>query len=82
MPLAFSMSFTRWQDTKWLTPSIIYSSSTGFSALQRSSHSGQRGWKVQPEGGFAGDGTSPCSGIRFFFFVTSATGIALSSALV
>ena len=35
-----------------------------FDALQRSKAMGQRGWKVQPEGGASGEGNSPFSTMR------------------
>ena len=43
---------------------------------------GQRVWKRQPEGGFFGLGTSPCSRIRLGFASMDGIGIAESSAWV
>ena len=42
----------------------------------------QRGWKGQPEGGFAGDGTSPGRTMRWRFASGSGTGTADRSACV
>ena len=42
----------------------------------------QRGWKTQPLGGFAGDGTSPLSTMRRLVAVGSGTGTAERSACV
>ncbi len=38
--------------------------SIGISALHRAFACGQRGWNVQPVGGFSGFGTSPATGVR------------------
>jgi hypothetical protein len=50
-------------------------------ALQRSLAKGQRGWKVQPEGGLIGLGTSPATGARWRP-VMSRSGIVSSSIRV
>src|SRR3954466_13219220 len=69
------------QATQW--PGA-FSSRGGTIAAQAASFAGcwQRGWKTQPDGGFAGDGTSPRNITRFFFTVGSATGTAERSACV
>ena len=57
-----AMSSAKWQATRWPGP---ISRSSGRSVSQRVSwRNGQRVWKRQPAGGFAGDGRSPCSRIR------------------
>jgi len=56
-------------------------SDCGRSTLQRSLANGQRGWKVQPEGGLIGLGTSPATGARWRP-VISRSGIVSSSMRV
>ncbi len=75
------MGQTIWQATQW--PGATSRHSGTFSA-QIFSASQQRVRKRQPEGGFAGLGTSPSRIIRFRFSSTrgSATGTAESSAWV
>ena len=50
--------------------------------MQRSTLIGQRGWKVQPEGGLIGLGISPDKVTLFLLAVGSGTGIAEKRALV
>src|SRR6476646_5682474 len=61
-----------------------FSSRGGTICAQAASFAGcwHRGWKTQPDGGFAGDGTSPVSTTRDFLTVGSATGTADNSACV
>ena len=72
----------------WLLVTALYATLawatwriTGASRLQRSLACGQRGWKVQPEGGFSGLGTSPATGVRARP-VMPRSGIASSSIRV
>src|SRR6185295_16307399 len=55
-------SVAKWQRTK--CPGVT-SCETGSFSLHSALAYRQRGWKIQPEGGLAGLGTSPCSWIRF-----------------
>src|SRR6185312_4833102 len=61
-----------------------FSSSGGTISVHAASFAGcwHRGWNTQPDGGFAGEGTSPVSTTRDFFTVGSATGTAESNACV
>jgi len=54
----------------------------GASCLHRSVAAGQRGWKRQPEGGAAGDGTSPAMSCADPRPDGSGSGIESISALV
>src|SRR5690606_22582926 len=67
--------------TQWF---FSFSSSGGTIRVHASSFAGcgHRGWNTQPEGGFAGDGTSPCSTIRCLETDGSAMGTAERSAWV
>ena len=69
------------QAAKWPPP---LSASGGRILAQSASLSGcwQRGWKGQPLGGLAGEGTSPCRTMRVRRRVGSGTGTAESSACV
>jgi hypothetical protein len=55
----FSLTSLRWQALLWPGASMR---STGASVRQRDMACGQRGWKVQPEGGRSGEGNSPWIG--------------------
>ena len=61
-----------------------FCSSGGAIAAQAASFCGwwHRGWKTQPEGGLAGDGTSPVSTMRCFRRRGSGIGTAERSACV
>ncbi len=68
----------KWQAT--LCPSPMSRSSgrsvehrSGLSSRSRSQH---RVWNRQPDGGLAGDGTSPLSTMRLFLMVGSGSGTA------
>ena len=41
----------------------LYAFNSGMSTEHRSITNGQRGWNVQPPGGFSGEGTSPANTI-------------------
>ena len=70
-------SSAAWQATRAPWVSI----NTGRCAEQRALACGQRGWKAQPDGGFSGLGTSPCTGVRELPLMWMS-GIASSSMRV
>ena len=79
------MSSAKWQATTW--PACANVRSAGSSVEQRSglpsrSRSQHRVWNRQPDGGAAGDGTSPLSTRRFLRRRGFASGMADSSATV
>ena len=75
----------KWQATTWPAPHIAQrriDRSTQFSGLPSCSRSQQRVWKRQPDGGCAGDGTSPLRTRRFLRTRGSGSGMAESRATV
>ncbi len=58
------------------------STSSGATFVHSSVIDGQRGWKVHPDGGSIGDGSSPLRTIRSLLLKGSATGVADRRALV
>src|SRR5207253_8918744 len=82
--VASVISSAQWHATRCPLPMSrnAGSSVTQFSGLPRRSRSQQRVWNRQPDGGLAGDGTSPASTRRFFRIRGSGFGTADSSAIV
>src|SRR4051812_33644919 len=71
-----AISSAQWQATRWPPPK---SRNGGASVSHRvGCRYGQRVWKRQPEGGFAGEGRSPSSRIRSR--VDSTTGSGMGTA--
>ena len=74
----------QWHATRWPDASSRKggSSVSQFSGLLSWRRNQQRVWNRQPDGGFAGDGTSPVSTSRRLFTRGSGSGIADRSAIV